>query len=429
MSFLALGVNHHTASVELREQVAFNAERLMTLFTNMKQSPALQDMVVVSTCNRTEVYALTEQPEDVLRWVAQSNEIDENTLLKHVYQYEDIDAMTHLMRVASGLDSLMLGEPQILGQIKNALSLAKDSSMVSSQLNRLFDYAFYAAKKVRSETAVGEHAVSMGYAVAQLATEVFSHVSQLTVMIVAAGEMNTLVAKHLAEMGVGKMIICNRTRLRAENLAQELSAKVPVEVIDFEDLDQHLHRADVVSSCTGSLHQVISYQAVKHALKQRKYASMLLVDLAIPRDIEAKVDDLDGVYLYGIDDLQSVIDENLSQRRQAALEAEVLVSQLAAQFVSQAKVQQAGESIAQYRQHAEQQRQAELHYAQEQLKRGADPSYVMDLMSYRLTNKLLHIPSKLLREAAKNEDAGHYQWLTESVTEMMDGQRQPKKTI
>lgn len=427
MNFLALGVNHHTASVELREQVAFNAERLHTLFTNTKQIPALQDMVVVSTCNRTEVYALTEQPQDILRWMAQSNSIDENILLKHVYQYNDIDAMTHLMRVASGLDSLMLGEPQILGQIKNALVLAKDSEMVSSQLNRLFDYAFYAAKKVRSETAVGEHAVSMGYAVAQLATEVFSHVSKLTVLIVAAGEMNTLVAKHLAEMGVGKMIICNRTRVRAETLAQELSSKVSVEVIDFEKLDENLHRADVVSSCTGSLHQVLSYQVVKKALKQRKYSPMLMVDLAVPRDIESKVDELDGVYLYAIDDLQSVIDENLSQRRQAALEAEVMVSQLATQFVSHAKVQQAGESIEHYRAHAEQQRQIELKLAMEQIKRGADPEHVMQVMSYRLTNKMLHIPSKLFREAAKSEDLSHYEWLNETVQEISAKQRSIKK--
>ena len=427
MNFLALGVNHHTASVELREQVAFNPERLVSLFTDTKQIDNLQDMVVVSTCNRTEVYALTEQPEEVLRWMAHSNSIDEDVLLKHVYRYEDIDAMTHLMRVASGLDSLMLGEPQILGQIKNALGLAKDSEMVSSQLNRLFDYAFYAAKKVRSETAVGEHAVSMGYAVAQLATEVFSEVSKLTVMMVAAGEMNTLVAKHLAEMGVGKIIICNRTRLRAENLAQELSSKVAVEVIDFEDLDKNLYRADVVSSCTGSLHQVISYSAIKKAQKQRKYQPMLLVDLAIPRDIEAKVDELDGIYLYGIDDLQSVIEDNLSQRRQAALEAEVLVSQLAAEFVSHNKVQQAGEAIQNYREHAEQQRQAELKLAMLQIERGADPAHVMDVMSYRLTNKMLHVPSKLFREAAKSDDLGHYKWLTDTVDEVVKHQRSAKK--
>lgn len=427
MSFLALGVNHQTASVELREQVAFNAERLHALFQDQQAVPSLQDMVVVSTCNRTEVYAITEKPDEVLSWVAQVNSIDKNLLVKHVYRYEDVQAMTHLMRVASGLDSLMLGEPQILGQIKNALVLAKDSNMVSSQLNRLFEYAFYAAKKVRSETAVGEHAVSMGYAVAQLANEVFSHVSELTVMIVAAGEMNTLVAKHLAEMGVGKMIICNRTRARAEGLAQELAPKVPVEVINFEDLDANLHRADVISSCTGSLHQVISYKAVKQALKQRKYNPMLLVDLAVPRDIEAKVDDLDGVYLYAIDDLQRVIDENLSQRRQAALEAEVMVSQLAAQFVTHVKVRQAGEAIAQYREDAEKHRQAELAFASTQLKRGADPEYVMEVMSHRLSNKLLHVPSKLFREAAKSEDPQHYEWLNSTVTDILQTQRKVKQ--
>lgn len=426
MSFLALGVNHHTASVELREQVAFNAERLCALFAELKPHPDLQDMVVVSTCNRTEVYALTEQPDEILRWVANANSIDERILLKHVYRYEDVHAMTHLMRVASGLDSLMLGEPQILGQIKNALALAKDSGVVSSHLNRLFEYAFFAAKKVRSETAVGEHAVSMGYAVAQLATEVFSHVSALTVMIVAAGEMNTLVAKHLAEMGVGKVLICNRTRSRAEILADELRAKVAVEVIEFEELDANLHRADVVSSCTGSLHQVISYNAVKQALKQRKYSPMLVVDLAVPRDVDAKVDDLEGVYLYGIDDLQAVIDENLSQRRQAALEAEVLVAQLSAQFVAHTKVQQAGESIQHYRDVAEQQRQVELKLATEQLKRGADPEHVMQVMSYRLTNKMLHIPSRLFREAAKADDPSHYEWLNETVHEITQGQRRVK---
>ncbi|MCH4246820.1 glutamyl-tRNA reductase [Acinetobacter populi] len=427
MGFLALGVNHHTASVEMREKIAFNTERLLTLFEQTKQNQNLNNMVVVSTCNRTEVYALTEQPDDVLHWIAQSNGIDVNTLLRHVYHYENVQAMTHLMRVASGLDSLMLGEPQILGQIKSALALAKTSDNVSPQLNRLFEYAFYAAKKVRTETAVGEHAISMGYAVAQLAAQVFSHVSQLTVMIVAAGEMNTLVAKHLAEMGVAKMLICNRTRAKAEHLAQELSTRVDVEVIDFDQLDANLARADVVSSCTGSLHQVIHYAAVKQALKQRKYQPMLLVDLAVPRDIDSKVEQLDSVYLYGIDDLQAVIDENLSQRRQAALDAEVLVSQLASQFVINEKVQQAGEEIQHYRDYAEQQRIRELEFALQQLKKGADAEQLLTQLSHRLSNKMLHIPSKLFREAAKAEDPAHYEWLKDTVQSVEAHSREAKK--
>ncbi|TXJ06605.1 MAG: glutamyl-tRNA reductase [Acinetobacter sp.] len=427
MGFLVLGVNHHTASVEMREQIALNTERLVQLFQDVRQQSSLQDMVVLSTCNRTEVYALTEQPNDILHWIAHSNAVDVNILLRHVYRYENVAAMSHLMRVASGLDSLMLGEPQILGQIKSALALAKSSGMVSVQLNRLFDYAFYAAKKVRTETAVGEHAISMGYAVAKLAAEVFSHVAKLTVLIVAAGEMNTLVAKHLAEMGVAKIMICNRTRTRAENLAQELGARVEVEVIDLEQLGVHLARADVVSSCTGSLHQVIDYATVKQALKQRKYQPMLFVDLAVPRDIDPKIEKLDGAYLYGIDDLQAVLDENLSQRRQAALDAEVFVSQLAAQFVVQEKVQQAGADIQEYRDYAEQQRQAELNLALQKLAQGADAAQLLTQLSQRLSNKMLHIPSCLLREAAKAEDSSHVQWLNTTLQEIMTHSRDAKK--
>ena len=256
MSFFALGVNHQTASVELREQIAFNAERLAALLQEQRQHPSLKDMVVVSTCNRTEVYAMTEDADSVLNWLAQVNNIDVKQLIHHVYRYENAQAVTHLMRVASGLDSLMLGEPQILGQVKSALALSKDAETVSPELNSVFEYAFYAAKRVRSETSVGSHAVSMGYAVAQLASQVFSHPENLTVMVVAAGEMNSLVAKHLAEMGVAKIIICNRSRERADLLAQDIAHQVDVEIISFTELAQNLHRADVVSSCTGSLHQV-----------------------------------------------------------------------------------------------------------------------------------------------------------------------------
>ena len=236
MSFFALGVNHQTASVELREQIAFNAERLAQLLLKQRQHSSLKDMVVVSTCNRTEVYAMTEDADSVLNWLAQVNNIDVKQLIHHVYRYENAQAVTHLMRVASGLDSLMLGEPQILGQVKSALALSKDAETVSPELNSVFEYAFYAAKRVRSETSVGSHAVSMGYAVAQLASQVFSHPENLTVMVVAAGEMNSLVAKHLAEMGVAKIIICNRSRERADLLAQEIAHQVDVEIISFTDL-------------------------------------------------------------------------------------------------------------------------------------------------------------------------------------------------
>ncbi|MPW45109.1 glutamyl-tRNA reductase [Acinetobacter guerrae] len=427
MSFFALGVNHQTASVELREQIAFNAERLSALLAEQRDHHHLNDMVVVSTCNRTEVYAIADNADMVLDWLAQSNDIEVKHLLHHVYRYENAQAVTHLMRVASGLDSLMLGEPQILGQVKSALNLSKDAHIISPDLNRIFEYAFYAAKRVRTETAVGSHAVSMGYAVAQLALQVFSHPEQLTVMVVAAGEMNSLVAKHLAEMGVAKIIICNRSRERAENLSQEIAQQVDVEIIEFNQLADHLHRADVVSSCTGSLHQVIHYKDVRAALKKRRYKQMLMVDLAVPRDIDPKVESLDGIYLYGVDDLQSVIDENLAQRRQAAVEAEVMVNQLATQLVTQQKIQQAGSTIQAYREHGQTQTQSELELALEALKTGQNPEDVLKSFAHRLTQKMLHPTSILLREAAQNESPDYFEWMQNELAEVFTKERKPKK--
>ncbi len=427
MSFFALGVNHQTASVELREQIAFNPEKLTALLEQQSHIPELNDMVVVSTCNRTEVYAMSENADMVLNWLAQSNGIDVKQLSNHVYRYENAQAVTHLMRVASGLDSLMLGEPQILGQVKSALSLAKNAEIVSANLNRIFEYAFYAAKRVRSETAVGSHAVSMGYAVAQLALQVFSKPEQLTVMVVAAGEMNSLVAKHLAEMGVGKIIICNRTRARAEALAQEIAHRVEVEIIDFSALAENLHRADVISSCTGSLHQVIHFADVKVALKKRRYKQMLMVDLAVPRDIDAKVESLDGVYLYGVDDLQTVIEENLAQRRQAAVEAEVMVNQLATDLITQQKVNLAGSTIHAYREHGEILRQEELTLAMNRLQKGEDAAQVMQELSHRLTQKLLHPTSIVLRHAATAEDPAYFEMLEQDLVNVAENRRKPKK--
>lgn len=427
MSFFALGVNHQTASVALREQIAFNAEKLSVLLAQQSHNSELNDLVVVSTCNRTEVYAISENADMVLSWLAQANHLDVKQLVNHVYRYEDAQAVTHLMRVASGLDSLMLGEPQILGQVKSALSLAKDAHTVSGNLNRIFEYAFYAAKRVRSETAVGSHAVSMGYAVAQLALQVFSQPEKMTVLIVAAGEMNSLVAKHLAEMGVGKVLICNRTRERAELLAQEIAHQVEVEILEFADLAENLHRADVISSCTGSLHQVISYQDVKRALKKRRYQQMLLVDLAVPRDIEPKVESLDGVYLYGVDDLQSVIDENLAQRRQAAVEAEVMVNQLAIELITHERVNEAGETIHQYRQHGHELQQEELQLALSRLAKGENAAQIMQDFAHRLTQKLLHPTSIVLRDAAKAEDPAYFEQLQQSLANVAAHRRKAKK--
>lgn len=427
MSFFALGVNHQTASVELREQLAFNPERLSVLLEQQHHNQSLNDLVIVSTCNRTEVYAMSDHVDIVLDWLASVNGIDVKQLANHVYRYENAQAVTHLMRVASGLDSLMLGEPQILGQVKTALSLAKEAKTVSRDLNKIFEYAFYAAKRVRSETAVGSHAVSMGYAVAQLALQVFSKPESLVVMVVAAGEMNSLVAKHLAEMGVAKVLICNRSYARAEHLAQEIAHRVDVEIIEFDQLAEHLHRADVISSCTGSLHQVIHYADVKKALKKRRYQQMLLVDLAVPRDIDAKVGSLDGVYLYGVDDLQGVIDENLAQRRQAAVEAEVMVNQLATELITQQRVKGAGQSIQAYREHGQALAEEELALALTALEQGQQAQDVIQALTHRLTQKLLHPTSLLLRQAAKAEDPAYLHMMQTELEEIALHRRKVKR--
>ncbi|MEY2864423.1 MAG: hypothetical protein RLY58_2130 [Pseudomonadota bacterium] len=400
MGFFALGINHTTASVALREQVAFVSEHLATALQQACAACQINDLVILSTCNRTELYALTDHPDRLSAWLSASHGLSDAELMPHVYQHYDEAALTHLMRVASGLDSMMLGEPQILGQVKTAFQSARDAGVVTPALGQIFDQAFYAAKKVRTETAVGAQAVSMGFAVVQLARQVFSELPKTTALLVAAGEMNTLVGRHLAEQGVGRVLICNRSPERAQTLAQELSSRVAVEVIPFDQLSMVLSRADIVSSCTGSLHMVIGLAAVKLALKKRRHQPMLMVDLAVPRDIDPQIGQLDDVYLYTVDDLQGVIEGNLAQRRQAAVEAEVMVSQLAAQMLQQQRTRQAGPVIAQYRQQAEQLRQHELDKALQALTQGQPVDQVLERLSVALTAKLAHAPSQVIREAA-----------------------------
>lgn len=410
MGFFALGVNHTTASVDLREKVAFSPERLATALHEACAVCHLNDLVILSTCNRTEIYAMTQQPDLLLDWLAQFNGLQRTDLLQHVYQFDNESAITHLIRVASGLDSMVLGEPQIFGQVKNALQLARQAGTVGNPLSRLFEHAFYAAKKVRSETAVGEQAISMGYAVVQLAQQVFSSLNQTTALIVAAGEMNTLVARHLVEQDVGRILICNRSVERAVQLADELMARVPVEIIPFDQLADALPRADIVSSCTGSLHQIIQASDVKQALKKRRFKPMLMVDLAVPRDIDQAVSRLNDVYLYDVDHLQTVIEGNLAQRRQAALEAEVMVSQLSAQFIRQQRSEQATPHIVAYRRHIEQLKATELDKAKQLLLQGQDAGQVLERLANALTAKLAHAPSQLIRQAAMHENPEILEW-------------------
>lgn len=403
MRFFALGVNHTTASVALREQVAFVAEQLPLALKDACIQCQLDDLVIVSTCNRTELYVMTSEPSVVSQWLARSRQVPMTELEPHLYLHQDQVAMHHLIRVCSGLDSMMLGEPQIFGQIKQSLAVSRQNGTVGHGLGRLFEQAFTAAKRVRSETSVGSQAVSLGYAVVQVARQMFADLRQTTALLVAAGDMNRLIGLHLAEQGVGRILICNRSLERAEALAAELRARVPVEVWPFAQLEQALIEADLVSSCTGSLHLVIDQPTMRRVMKKRRYHSQLLIDLAVPRDIDKSVAELDEVYLYSIDDLQHVISENLAQRRQAAVEAEALVIQLAAEWSRGQQVRQVAPQIAQYRQQAEQLRQMELQKALQQLAQGQPAEQVLQRLSQNLTAKLIHAPSQLIRTVAQSE--------------------------
>ncbi len=415
MGFFALGINHTTAPLEIREQVAFVPERLGDALRHAQQLGLTNDLVIVSTCNRTELYSITDSPSDLAEWLANTHGLPVEALVDHLYQHGEEGALIHLMRVASGIDSMVLGEPQILGQVKSALQYARDAGTVTPKLSRIFEQVFSAAKKVRTETAIGSQAVSLGFAVLQLARQVFSDLSETTVLLVAAGEMNTLVGRHLADHGVKKILICNRGIERAESLADELRVHLPVEVIPFNQLDQTLHRADLVSCSTGSIHPVITREMVRRALKARRHRPMLMVDLAVPRDIEPSIDGLDDVFLYTVDDLQRVIDGNLAQRRQAAVEAEVMVSQLAAQYIQASRAQQAGPVIAQYRQQMDEIRQQEVLRAKHLIEQGIAVDEVFERLSQSLMAKLLHRPSQLIREAAIDEDSDRLAWITKGL--------------
>ena len=415
MGFFALGINHTTAPLALREQVAFLPERLGEALRHAQNLGLTNDLVILSTCNRTELYSITDTPNDLVEWLANTHGLSLEGLVDHLYQHGEEDALIHLMRVASGIDSMVLGEPQILGQVKSALQYARDAGTVTPKITRIFEQVFSAAKKVRTETAIGSQAVSLGFAVLQLGRQVFSDLSEMTVLLVAAGEMNSLVGRHLAEHGVKKILICNRGLERAENLANELKSHLPVEVIPFDQLELALRSADIVCCSSGSQLPVLTREMVRRALKARRHRPILMVDLAVPRDIESTVATLDDVYLYTVDDLQRVIDGNLAHRRQAAVEAEVMVSQLAAQYMQAGRAQQAGPAIAHFRQQMDEIRQQEVIRAKHLLEQGIAVEDVLERLSQGMMAKLIHRPSQLIREAAMDQDHERLEWITKGL--------------
>lgn len=420
MSLLALGINHKTAPVALRERVTFSPETLNHAIESLRQQPLVQAGVVLSTCNRTELYLSMEQPEDVppqdlhkqiVDWLCAYHKLSPDEVNKSLYWYQDNDAVNHLMRVASGLDSLVLGEPQILGQVKKAYTESQREQSMSADLERLFQKTFSVAKRVRTETDIGASAVSVAFAACTLARQIFESLSEVNVLLVGAGETIELVARHLREHKVRHMMIANRTRERAQALADEVNA----EVITLPEIDERLAQADIIISSTASPLPIIGKGMVERALKARRNQPMLFVDIAVPRDIEPEVGKLASAYLYSVDDLHSIIQSNLAQRKAAAVQAEHIVQQESANFMAWLRAQGAVETIRDYRSQADQMRAEAETEALAAIAQGADVETVIHKLAHRLTNRLIHAPTKSLQQAASNGDIEKLQVLRDSL--------------
>ncbi|HIF9319198.1 TPA: glutamyl-tRNA reductase [Photobacterium damselae] len=402
MTLLALGINHKTATVDLREKVAFSPEKLTRALQELELHPEVTSGVIVSTCNRTEVYCDISQsgPGVIIDWLTNFHQITAEELMPSLYFYEEQAAARHLMRVACGLDSLVLGEPQILGQVKQSYSDAKDNDAVQGTLEKLFQKTFTVAKRVRTETDIGGNAVSVAFAACTLARQIFESLHGVSVLLVGAGETIELVARHIVEQGCSSLIVANRTRERAEKFSTEFGA----EVIGLEQIPEHLHRADIVISSTASPLPIIGKGMVENALKVRRHQPMLLVDIAVPRDIEAEVGELNDAYLYSVDDLHSIVEKNREQRKVAAIQAEAIVSEESAAFMSWLRSLEAVDSIRQYRHHAEEIKGELLTRSLQAIASGANPEKVLAELSNKLTNKLIHAPTKAMQQAAHNGD-------------------------
>jgi len=396
MAFIALGINHKTASVDVRERVAFTPAQLAEALQQLCRHTDSREAAILSTCNRSELYLEQHSCEvdAVLEWLADYHQVSLEDLRACAYVHLDDSAVRHMMRVASGLDSLVLGEPQILGQMKTAFAVAREAGTVGPLLGRLFQATFSTAKAVRTDTAIGENPVSVAFAAVSLARQIFSDLKRSQALLIGAGETITLVARHLHEQGVKRIVVANRTLERGRLLAEQVGGQA----IMLADIGQELPNSDIVISSTASQLPILGKGAVERALKQRKHKPMFMVDIAVPRDIEPEVGDLDDVYLYSVDDLHEVIEENLKSRLGAAKAAEELVAAGADDFMLRLRELAAVDVLKSYRQQAERLRDEELAKAQRLLANGSEPLEVVAALARGLTNKLLHAPSVQLKK-------------------------------
>lgn len=396
MSIYALGVNHKTAPVDIRERLTFGPDIIVEALGALVARDGVSEAVILSTCNRTEIYCCSRRnDDDLIAWLAGFHGMDVEAVTPHLYRHCDDEAISHLLRVASGLDSMVLGEPQILGQVKSAFQTACDCGSVKKLLGRMFQHTFSVAKQIRTDTAIGNSPVSVAFAAVSLARQIFADLSQQTALLIGAGETIELAARHLSQNGIGRILVANRTLERAHNLAMEFDGYA----LSLTELQAHLAEADIVISSTASPLPVLGKGAVESALKKRKHRPMFMVDIAVPRDIETEVSELSDVYLYTVDDLDEVIQENLRSRQEAAEQAQDIVDMQTREFSNWLRSLDAVDVILDYRSNAEQMRDEVLERALRMVNNGKPADDALRFLAHTLTNKLMHAPSTNIRQA------------------------------
>jgi len=399
MQLFAFGINHRTAPLSVREQVVFHAESLIEALRDLVDRRPVKEAAIISTCNRTEIYCNTDQPPAAVDWMAGYHRLTPREIEPYLYRLPQEKAVKHAFRVASGLDSMVLGEPQILGQFKEAVRTAQAAGTLGLLLNKLFQRTFAVAKTVRSETEIGAATVSMASAAVNLASHIYPSIAEQSVLLIGAGEMIELCATHFAAHHPRRMTFANRTLERAQSLADRFLGRS----ITLNDLPSQLAAHDIVVTCTASPLPIIGKGLTESALKARKHRPMLMFDLAVPRDIEGEVGKLDDVFLYTVDDLGKIAREGMDARSNAVAQAEVIIENQVTDFMHWLGNRELVPAIRALRDSAERARRHELERALRRLARGEDPQRVLDQLSRGLTAKLLHAPTHALSHA-RDED-------------------------
>ena len=400
MQLTAIGLNHQTAPLSIREKLAFAAATLPDAVRGLIESRAAAEAVILSTCNRTELYCVGDA-ERVIEWLAEYQNLSIDEIPPYLYLLDAPATVRHAFRVACGLDSMVLGEPQILGQLKDAVRVAQEQNTLHSELNALFQKTFAIAKEVRTHTAVGENSVSMAAASVKMAEQIFPDVADLNVLFIGAGEMIELVATYFAAKNPKLMAVANRTLPRAQELCEKLGVNAEPHLL--AELPAILHEYDVVVSSTASQLPIVGKGMVERALRQRHHMPVFMLDLAVPRDIEEEVGELNDAYLYTVDDMMGIVQQGKEARQKAAAEAEVMVSQKVAEFIDWQKSRQSVPLIRALRDEGERARRQVLENAMKQLAKGTPPEEVLERLSVQLTNKLLHSPTRTLNKAGAND--------------------------